>query len=366
MKTRYLLFPAELLADYTTRVLVASGVDRAQAQITAQVLLSADLRGVESHGISRLFAYYSQRLRNGIINPHPQVKVIAETPATLALDGDNGLGHPTSHQAMERCIAKAQKTGMATVTVRNSNHFGIAGYYAMMALPHEMIGVCYTNSRPHIVPTFGCTPQLGTNPIAVAVPAGEERPYVLDMATSIVPLGKVEVYKRAGKPLPLGWGVDSNGAPTADPEAVLTGGGLMPLGGPELMRGYKGYGLALMVDIFSGVLAGSAFGVYTDPKLKSGARTGHYFSAMRIDAFRPPTEFKRDMDDLLRQIKNAPKAAGAERIYIPGEKEFEAAEHNLTHGVPVMAEAVAGLRRDGHELGVEFDLEPLGEKIVEE
>ena len=221
------------------------------------------------------------------------------------------------------------------VTVRNSNHYGIAGYYAMMALPHDMIGISFTNSQPLVAPTYGRTAILGTNPIAVAAPAGHNRPYVLDMATSIVPIGRITVYQKAGKPIPEGWGIEQDGLITTDPNEVLQGGALLALGGSDIMRGYKGYGLSLLVDIFSGVLSG--------PSLASmwATRTKGVLLMWAISL--PPSasmlsaimeDFKRDMDALLDQLKNAPKAAGQERIYIHGEKEFELSERYAREGVP--------------------------------
>jgi len=357
------LFPAPVLLDYMTRVLAAAGVSLEDAAIAADVLLSADMRGVASHGIIRLFPYYSRRLRDGLINPRPQPVVLNETPSSLALDGDNGLGHPTGYRAMKRCIAKAGESGAAVVTVRGSNHYGIAGYYAMQALPHDMIGLSFTNASSLVAPTYGRTPILGTNPIAVAAPAGAERPYVLDMATSIVPIGKVTVYERAGLEIPYGWGVDSQGRVTTDPREVFYGGALLPLGGTAEMRGYKGYGLALLVEILAGVLAGSAFGRTVDPDAHTKvSNIGHCFAAIRVDAFRPLDDFKGDMDAMIRELKDAPKATGQERIYIPGEKEFEKTERSLSEGVPILAEVVNHLVRDGEEAGVPFDLEPVGVK----
>jgi L-2-hydroxycarboxylate dehydrogenase (NAD+) len=362
---RKYLFPAEALRAYMTRVLVQAGVPEEDGAIAANVLLAADMRGVASHGIIRLFPYYSVRLRQGLVNPRPALRVVSETPSALALDGDNGLGHPTAYRAMQRCIDRAQTAGAAVVTVRNSNHYGIAGYYAMQALPHEMIGLSFTNAASLVAPTHGRTAVLGTNPIAMAAPAGAERPYVLDMATSIVPIGKITVYQKAGLEIPYGWGIDGQGQVTTDPRAVFYGGALMPLGGTEEMRGYKGYGLALMVEILCGVLAGAAFGAGVDSDPHNGvSRIGHCFAAIRVDAFRPLEEYKRDMDALIRQLKDAPKAAGQERIYIAGEKEFERAERSLREGVPVMAEVVDALVADGLEAGVPFDLEPVG--ITEE
>ncbi|MEJ5313977.1 MAG: Ldh family oxidoreductase [Anaerolinea sp.] len=355
-----LVYRVEDLRDYIIRFFLKHNVPLEDAQIVADVLLAADLRGVDSHGVIRLDSYYGSRLRKGLIDPHPQLKVLTETPSTLALDGGTGLGHVVGYKAMQMCIEKARQVGVGMVTVRNSNHYGIAGYYAMMALEHDMIGISFTNSQPLVAPTYGKTRFLGTNPIAVAVPAGKERPYVLDMATSIVPIGRITVYQKAGKRIPEGWGIDKNGNVTTDPGEVLNGGALLPLGGTDLMRGYKGYGLALWVDIFAGVLAGAATGPEVG-KSDRPANVGHYFAAIRVDAFRPPEEFKAEMDALIQGLKNAPKAEGQERIYIHGEKEFELAEKYQKEGIPLMREVVDTLISAGKEVGVPFDLTPLQE-----
>lgn len=349
------------LKDYVVRFFIKHGVSEKDARTTAEVLTSADLRGVDSHGVIRLDTYYGSRLRSGLIDPKPTIRVLRETLTTLALDGGSGLGHVVGHHAMEQCIEKARASGVGMVTVRNSNHYGIAGYYAMMALPYDMIGISYTNSQALVAPTYGRTRYLGTNPIAVAVPAGKQRPYVLDMATSIVPIGRITVYQKAGKEIPEGWGVDKDGQVTKDPAAVFNGGALMPLGGTDVLRGYKGYGLALLVDIFAGVLSGAATGPGVG---KTGenklADVGHFFAAIRIDAFREVEEFKAHMDRMIQDLKDAPKAVGQERIYIHGEKEFELAEKYTRDGVPLMEEVVDALAAAGKSVGMPFDLEPLG------
>ena len=353
-------YKANELRDYVVRFFLKLGVPRRDAEIAAEVLVLADLRGVDSHGIIRLNSYYGSRILKGTVNPLSPVTVIKETATTLALDGGSGLGMVVGRGAMERCIEKADQNGLAMVTVRNSNHYGIAGYYAMMALPHDMIGISFTNAQPLVAPTYGRTAILGTNPIAVAAPAKEERPFVLDMATSIVPIGRVAVYEKEGREVPMGWGVDSSGQVTTDPTAIIKGGALMPLGGTDLMRGYKGYGLAMLVDIFSGVLSGAAFGNNVGrPGQSKGSNVGHFFAAVKIEAFRPLEEFKADLDALMRQMKDAPKAAGQERIYIHGEKEFELAEKYEREGVPLIEEVVKSLKEAGHNIGVEFDLKPV-------
>ena len=365
---KFLLFRPEDLNDYMVRFFVKLNVPKADAETAAEVLLAADLRGVDSHGIIRLNTYYGDRLRKGLIDPLSPVTVLNETPVSLALSGGNGMGQVVGKLAMTRCIEKARQIGMAMVTVRNSNHYGIAGYYAMMALEQDLIGISFTNSQPLVAPTYGRKALIGTNPIAVAVPAGSERPYVLDMATSIVPIGRITVYDKAAKPIPAGWGIDKDGTVTTNPSEVLKGGALMPLGGIDLMRGYKGYGLGLLVDIFSGVLSVSAFAGDVGHPSSEGkfANVGHFFGAIRIDAFRPLAEFKRDMDGIIQQLKESPKAVGQDRIYIHGEKEFERAEHNRKAGVPLLEPVVKSLQEAGKQVGVEFDLAVVGYKDEEE
>ncbi len=357
-----MIYHAEDLKDYIVRFFKHHGVSEEDARIAANILVAADLRGVNSHGIIRLDSYYGSRLRAGLIDSSTPLKVLRESAVTLALDAGTGLGQVAGYHAMQRCIEKAEASGLAMVTVRNSNHFGIAGYYAMMALPHDMIGICFTNSQPLVAPTYGRTAVLGTNPIAVAAPAGHNRPYVLDMATSIVPIGRVTVYQKAGKPIPAGWGIDEDGQITTDPTAVIAGGALLALGGSDEMRGYKGYGLSLLVDIFSGVLSGASTGTAVGHKGENiPADVGHFFGAVKVEAFRDLEGFKQDMDALLDQLKNAPKASGQDRIYIHGEKEFELADRYEKEGVPVMEEVVAGLKEVGDKIGIPFDLEPVGE-----
>lgn len=357
-----IIYRAEDIKNYAVRFFIRHGVSETDARIAAEILVTADMRGVDSHGVIRLDTYYGSRLRSGLIDPKTPLTVLRETPTTLALDAGTGLGQVAGYHAMQKAIEKAQQVGIAMVTVRNSNHYGIAGYYAMMALPHDMIGISFTNSQPLVAPTYGKTAILGTNPIAVAAPAGHNRPYVLDMATSIVPIGRITVYQKAGKPIPEGWGIDSQGQITTDPSAVLAGGALLALGGSDILRGYKGYGLSLLVDIFSGVLSGSSTGKDVGHKGENKpADVGHFFAAIRVDAFRDIEDFKRDMDALLGELKNAPKAAGQERIFIHGEKEFELYERYQNEGVPLMSEVVNGLREVGEKVDVPFDLKPLGE-----
>lgn len=354
-------FAVEDLKDYVARYFTAMDVPEIDAQIAADVLVSADLRGINSHGVIRLHSYYGDRLQKGYIDPLSPLKTINESPATLALDGGNGLGQVVAYRAMSRCIEMAEHAGLAVTTVRNSNHFGIAGYYAMMALPEDMIGVSLTNSQPLVAPTYGLKRALGTNPIAVAVPAGDEKPYVLDMATSIVPIGRVAVHRKAGQPIPEGWGINHQGELTRDPIEVIEGGALLPLGGTAEMRGYKGYGLSLLVDLLSGVLAGAAFGSNVGyPSKESNANVGHFFAAIKIENFQPISTFKADMDNYIRALKETPKLPNQERIYIHGEKEYERAEDYLSNGVPLLVEIVDSLKQAGLAAGVPFELKRVG------
>jgi LDH2 family malate/lactate/ureidoglycolate dehydrogenase len=268
---------------------------------------------------------------------------------------------------MKEAIAKASEYGCGFATVRNSNHYGIAGFYAMMALEHDMIGISTTNAAVLVVPTFGRDSMYGTNPIALAVPGNQERAFVMDMATSTVPRGKLEVYHRQEKSLPLGWATDEKGVPTSDASRVLdnfakrAGGGLLPLGGAgEEYSGYKGYGMGLMVEILSSVLPGAAFLTSVYPKDPEGkalpANLGHFFGAWRLDAFRPADEFKADMDAFVRELRGAELAEGASRIYVHGEKEWEEADRRQAQGIPLEAKVEASLRQIAVDLGVTYDL----------
>jgi L-2-hydroxycarboxylate dehydrogenase (NAD+) len=357
---------AERLMDFCVQVFEKMGVSSSDARITANVLVQANLRGIDSHGVARLVRYVNG-LRDGVMMAHPEEKVIVETPTTVTLDAGAGLGQPVSHRAMNMAIAKAREYGCGFATVRNSNHYGIAGYYAMMALEHDMIGISTTNADVLVVPTFGCDAMYGTNPIALAVPAGDERPFVMDMATSTVPRGKLEVYNRQEKPIPMGWATDERGVPTTDAGRVLdnfikrAGGGLLPLGGAgEEFSGYKGYGMGLMVEILSAILPGAAYLTSVYPKDASGkplpANLGHFFGAWRLDAFRPAAAFKADMDDLIRRLKGGRRAEGASRIYVHGEKEFEEADRRTQRGIPLGAKVEASLKQIATELGVQYNL----------
>ncbi|MCJ7509030.1 MAG: Ldh family oxidoreductase [candidate division Zixibacteria bacterium] len=353
------------LTDFCVEIFKKIGVSEADAKIVADNLATSDLRGIPSHGVARLKRYVDG-IKGGIILPNVKPKILKETPVTVAISGENGLGQPAGVFAMNLAIEKAKKNGLGFATVRNSNHYGIAGYYALMALKHDLIGISLTNSEPLVVPTFSKDMIIGTNPISVAIPAGKERPYVLDMATSVVPRGKFEVYLRQEKPVPLGWAVDQDGLATTDTKLVIdnmtntAGGGILPLGGEgELLSGHKGYGLSLLVDILSGVLAGADFGPYVKSK-KRGTKTfinvGHFFGAVKIENFIELDKFKSTMDSMIQQLKNSQKAKGQNRVYIHGEKEFEKWEEYKKNGLPLGEKVVETLKQLGQELGVPYNL----------
>jgi LDH2 family malate/lactate/ureidoglycolate dehydrogenase len=347
------------LKEFVATILRKVGVAPADAAIVAEVLAAADLRGIESHGVARLESYYVSRIRAGQLDPTPKVTTARETATSILVDAGNGLGHPAGKRTMEAVLAKAEQSGAAFGAVRNSNHFGIAGYYAMLALDRNLIGITSTNSTRFGAPTFGRDIMLGTNPLAFAIPAKHEPAFVLDFATTTVPKGKLEVYNRKGKQLVPGWAIDANGHETLDPQVALKGA-LLPLGGFGVDGGgHKGYGLGLLVDILCGVLSGGAFGndlpLPSDPPLPG--KISHFFAAFKIDGFRDPEAFKADMDTELRAFKDSAKAPGQDRIYVAGEIEYEKTLYNREHGVPVHVKVWDGLAKLALELGVPFEIE---------
>ena len=347
------------LRDFCERVFAELGVPQKDAQVTTDVLVLADLRGIESHGVARMPRYVTG-LKKGYIKPVDNSRVVKETKATALIDGGQSLGQVVGYGAMELAIRKAKETALGAVAARNSNHYGIAGYYSLMALEHDLIGISMTNAAPLVVPTFGRNSALGTNPISMTAPTAREKPFVLDMATSVVPRGKLEVLDRKGKPIPQGWAVDETGRGSTDPKRVLEamakrlGGGILPLGGEgEEFSGHKGYGLALMVDILSGVLSGAATGLSINAD-ETRPDVGHFFMAIDPSAFRALDEFKRDMDKLARELKDSPKAEGQTRIYVHGEKSFARMERFRREGIPLEPKVVESLKKMGAELGVSW------------
>jgi len=353
-----LRFRRDDLMDFVVRYMSKLGVSDEDAKIVGKVLICADIRGVESHGMQRLGSYYGSRISKGWLDPSNPWKVVSDTASTALIDGGNGLGQVVSHKAMRMAIEKAKKTGVSAITVRNSNHYGIAGYYAMMALEEGMIGMSLTNSQPLVAPTYGRTAVLGTNPIAVAAPSGKHYPYLLDMATSAVAYGKIQIYEKKHEHIPIGWGIDETGQATNDPSMIKPGGhgALLPLGGMEITAGYKGYGLALFVEVLCSLLSGGNFLTKVGgPGRPEPTGVSHFFMAINIESFRPVFDFKESMDEMIDLLKKSPLAVGRDEILVAGEKEFEYAKYNREHGVPLIKPIVDDLRKEGERVGVPFE-----------
>ncbi len=323
-----------ILQEFTVNILNKLGVSPEDAEITSDVLVSADMRGIESHGVARLKRYVDG-INSGVILPYSDLEIIKETPVSLVIDGKGGLGQPIAHKVMKMCIKKVKENYMCFASVRNSNHYGIAGYYTKLALDEDLIGISSTNSAPLVVPTNAKDAIIGTNPISIGIPAKNEKPFLLDMATSTVSRGKLEGYARDNKEMPPVWATDESGVPTKNAQKVLdnvlnrSGGGLLPLGGAEeLTGGHKGYGLSAIVDIFSGILSSGAVGsdLYKDKNAPSGVC--HFLGAINPEAFVGIDEIKHNLDRYMKMLKSAEMVEGKNRVYVAGEKEYELEEKN--------------------------------------
>ena len=352
------------LHEFMRLTFIAAGVPEDDATTCANVLLESDKRGIDSHGVGRFKSIYLDRIRDGIQNAVTNLEIVRETPTTAVIDGHNGMGHVISVKAMEMTIEKAKKHGMGMVVVRNSTHYGIAGYYALMAAEEDMICITGTNARPSIAPTFGVENMLGTNPLTIGFPADEDFPFVIDCATSITQRGQIEYYARIGKKMPEGWVLDSSGRPVTDPDVALKGltdgtCALTPLGGIGAdLGGYKGYGYATAVEVLSAALQGGAFlkalgGMAPDGSLQP-YHLGHFFIAISIDAFIEPAEFKKTTREILNQLRSSKKAAGHDRIYTAGEKEFLTFLERSKTGVPLDAAVRESLQSARDEYKVDF------------
>ncbi len=330
------------LQAFAARVLHAAGQSSDDAETTARVLLAADMRGIASHGVG-LLKWYATMIEMRAIDATAQPVVVRRSAATTVLDARNGMGHPAGVHAMRQAIEMAAAHDVGIVTVRHSNHYGMAGYYAMMALEHDQIGVSLTNSPPLVVPTGGKQPALGTNPIAIAAPTEGIPAFVLDVATSVVPQGRLEVARRRGERLAAGWALDAEGRPTDSPEEGLAGG-LLPLGGLAITSGYKGYGLAMAVEILSAVLPGSLYGPLIQRARGSRASDlGQFFMAVNIAAFDEPASFRRRLTDLILRVKGTARAESEVEILVAGEREHRTMERSLRDGVRLDLEVARGL-----------------------
>jgi len=355
-------FPIEALREFSTRTFRHFGVPKEDAAQAAEVLASADLRGIESHGVARLNSYFDM-LTLGRINPKPEIKVVHSTLSTATVDGDNGLGLVVGPQSNRIAMDMAEKAGSGWVSVQNTNHFGIAGYYVLKALERDLIGWAMTNSTKLVAPLWGAERMLGTNPIAIGFPGKEEPPIVIDMATSAAAYGKIEIARRRGEPIPEGWAVDSEGRATTNPNDMVEGGALLPLGSDRDHGGHKGYGLAMMVDVLCGVLSGANWGPFTPPfalrqeipKRSVGKGIGHFFGAMRIDGFIDGDSFKRQIDDYIRVFRATKPAPGTNGPLIPGDPEREAEKWRRKNGVPLILPVVDELRDISQKTGIPLE-----------
>lgn len=312
------LFNPGLLREFMKETFVKAGIPEKDAEITSDILLKADLRGIESHGIARL-PIYLKRIELGIINSNPNIKIQNESNGSALLDADNGLGQVATYKAMQICIQKAKENGVASVGIQHSNHFGIGAYYSLMAADEDLIGFICTNASPMVAPFGGKNKLLGTNPFSITVPAKKYPHVCLDMATTVVPRGKLEISLREGKSIPLTWATDAEGKPTDDPALGLKGT-LLPLGGP------KGYGLALIIDILSGILVSTSYGKHIGTlfnDLDKPQDIGHFVMAINPNSFLNIEIFKERIDDMIDEIKGSEKAAGVSQLFLPGEIEHK-------------------------------------------
>lgn len=342
------------LTDFTVKALQKMGVPEEDARITADALVAADLRGIDSHGVAHLAPFYIRRIKDGNINVTPQVKVISNAPSTAVMDGDGGLGFVVGYRAMEEAMRRAETTGAGFVTVRNSTHFGAGAYYAMMALSRDMIGISLTQGGKGIVAPGSRGRGIGLNVISVAIPAKEEAPFVLDMATGVVAGGKLELAARNKTTIPEGWAVDMDGNPVT--EVAKATGGILPLGGTPQRGAYKGFGLTVLVDILCSTLSGGL----TIPEMgdlpRGMGKSTHFFGVLRIDGFMPAEEFKERMDAVIKAHHELPKAPGVDKIYLAGEVEQETKKKRQSKGIPLHPAVVDSLQELARELDIEYTL----------
>jgi L-2-hydroxycarboxylate dehydrogenase (NAD+) len=362
MHIETITFPIEQLIEFSTRTFRFFGVPQEEAQLAAEVLAASDLRGIESHGVARLHTYFDM-LSLGRINPQPSIKIVRQSASTATIDGDNGLGLVVGPKANRIAMEKADSAGTGWVSVCNTNHFGIAGYYVLEALKRDLIGWAMTNSTKLVAPLWGGQRMLGTNPIAIAFPGKFEPPIVIDLATSACAYGKVEMAKRKKMHTPDGWIIDKQGNSTRDPSEMMDGGALLPLGSTRELGGHKGYCLAAMVDILCCVLSGANWGPFAPPfalrqeipQRSVGKGIGHFFGAMKIEAFIDPDEFKTQIDDWIHTFRNTQPQPDSPGVMIPGDPEREAERVRTLSGIPLVLPIVEELRDISRQTGVPFE-----------
>lgn len=356
-----LRFPVHYLKDFSTLVFQRFGIPEADAAQAAEVLAKSDLRGIDSHGVARLRTYYDM-LALGRINPKPKIKIVREKGSVAAVDGDNGLGLVVGPKANEIAMDKAERHGSGWVSVCNTNHFGIAGYYPLKALERDLIGWAMTNSTKLVAPLWGAERMLGTNPIAIAFPGLKEPPIVIDMATSAVAYGKIEIALRKNTEVPKGWIIDKEGRDTTRPQDMIDGGAQLPLGSEREMGGHKGYALASMVDILCCVLSGANWGPFAPPfalrqevpARSVGKGIGHFFGALQIEGFIDKMEFKKQIDDWIHVFRNTKPGPGTSGPLIPGDPEREAEAIRVKEGIPLIKPVVDDLLDISRKTGIPF------------
>lgn len=352
-------YTAQQLRTFLVNIFTKMNFPKIDAEFIAEVLVRAELRNIPSHGFERVKDYYNM-WKEGRINANPEIRIVHQTPSTALIDGDKAIGMIAARFAMNLCMEKAENVGSAWISVRNSNHFSIAGYYAMMALEKDMIGITMTNANPFVAPTYSLDRLLGTNPIAIAVPAGEEPPFVMDMATTPIARGKISILEKKGLSVPEGFVQDAKGQITTDATAIKNGGAIRPLGGDPEHASHKGYCLGAAVDILSAVLSGAQYGPFVPPCVGflpvlnqgDGIGTGHIFGAMRVDAFQPKAEFKKRMDGWINTFRNAKVVEGQERVLIPGDIEREWEALYTKEGVSLLPQVLANSNEVAGELGL--------------
>jgi len=357
------LFPVEYLEDFSTKVFMHFGVPKADARQAAEVLAKSDLRGIDSHGVARLHTYFDM-LTLGRINPKPNIKIVREKLSVATVDGDNGLGLVVGPKANEIAMEKAEKYGSGWIAVCHTNHFGIASYYPLKALERDLIGWAMTNTTKLVAPLWGAERMLGTNPIAIAFPGYKEPPIVIDLATSAAAYGKLEIARRKKMQVPRGWIIDKNGDMTTDPDDMVNGGALLPLGSDRDMGGHKGYALAATVDILCAVLSGANWGPFAPPfalrqeipTRSVGKGIGHFFGAMQIDGFIDKDEFKKQIDEWIRVLRNTKPAPGTKGPLIPGDPEREAEAIRSKEGIPLIRPVGDELLDISRKTGIPFEL----------
>jgi len=356
----FITFTETNLRTFTESVFKKMGCSDEHAKLAADVLIRSDLRGIDSHGVARLSGYV-RLWEKKRINPTPNIKIVHETPTTATVDGDAGLGLVVAPFAMKVAIAKAEQYGSGWVSVKNSNHFGIAGYHALMAVEKDMIGISMTNASPLVAPTYANERLLGTNPMCYAFPAGKYPPVIVDMATSAAANGKLEIAQRAEKSVPEGWVQDQHGNGSVNPNELKSGGSLLPLGSDKDHGSHKGYGLGATVDILSAVLSGANYGPWVPPFVAFlepsanpvGEGLGHFLGAMRVDGFRPAADFKNHLDNWVSRFKNAETVSPDQKVIIPGEPEYEFEQERKVSGIPIIEVVVKDLNELASKLGIE-------------